>query len=131
VLGLTSTNAVDKKKTYEAEFQKRVNANPLLKEQYGTLLGDLESAYQELNKYGLARDYFTETLSRIEAFAIGSQINSLSAIKQKNGEEAFKKAVPKTIERLEDLYKEYNPAVDQRGESIGKLTGQSRPGSGS
>ena len=28
VLGLTRTNAVDKKKKYEAEFQKRVNANP-------------------------------------------------------------------------------------------------------
>ncbi|HPH33059.1 MAG TPA: S46 family peptidase, partial [Chitinophagaceae bacterium] len=98
VLGLTSTNAVAKKKANEAEFQKRVNANPAFKEQYGTLLGDLESAYQELNKYGLARDYYTETLSRIEAFAIGSRINSLAGIKQKNGDKAFKDAVPKTIE---------------------------------
>lgn len=62
------TNAVAKKKADEAEFQERVNANPAFKEQYGTLLGDLESAYQELNKYGLARDYYTETLSRIETF---------------------------------------------------------------
>ena len=58
VLGLTSTNAVAKKKAYEAEFQKRVNANPAFKEQYATLLGDLEAAYLELNKYGLARDYY-------------------------------------------------------------------------
>ncbi len=35
VLGLTKTNAVAKKKAYEAAFQKRVNANPLWKEQYG------------------------------------------------------------------------------------------------
>jgi hypothetical protein len=114
VLGLTSTNAVAKKKAYEAEFQKRVNANPAFKEQYGTLLGDLESAYGELNKYGLARDYYTETMSRIEAFALGSRINSLAGIKQKNGDKAFKDAVPKTIETLGELYKEYSPAVDKK-----------------
>ena len=114
VLGLTSTNAVAKKKAYEAEFQKRVNANPAFKEQYGTLLGDLEAAYQELNKYGLARDYYTETISRIEAFALGSRINSLAGIKQKNGDKAFKDAVPKTIETLSELYKEYSPAVDKK-----------------
>jgi len=114
VLGLTSTNAVAKKKAYEAEFQKRVNANPAFKEQYGTLLGDLESAYGELNKYGLARDYYTETMSRIEAFALGSRINSLAGIKQKNGDKAFKDAVPKTIETLGELYKEYSPAVDMK-----------------
>ena len=114
VLGLTSTNAVAKKKAYEAEFQKRVNANPAFKEQYATLLGDLEAAYQELNKYGLARDYYTETISRIEAFALGSRINSLAGIKQKNGDKAFKDAVPKTIETLGELYKEYSPAVDKK-----------------
>ena len=114
VLGLTSTNAVAKKKAYEAEFQKRVNANPAFKEQYATLLGDLEAAYQELNKYGLARDYYTETISRIEAFALGSRINSLASIKQKNGDKAFKDAVPKTIETLSELYKEYSPAVDKK-----------------
>ncbi len=114
VLGLTSTNAVAKKKAYAAEFQKRVNANPAFKEQYATLLGDLEAAYLELNKYGLARDYYTETISRIEAFALGSRINSLASIKQKNGDKAFKDAVPKTIETLSELYKEYSPAVDKK-----------------
>ncbi|MBN8688196.1 MAG: S46 family peptidase [Chitinophagales bacterium] len=114
VLGLTSTKAVDKKKVYEAEFQKRVNANPAWKEQYGSLLGDLETSYAEINKYGLARDYFNETISRIEAFALGAQLNNLAGIKQKNGDKAFKDAVPKTIDRLADLYKEYSPEVDKQ-----------------
>ena len=83
-------------------------------EQYATLLGDLEAAYLELNKYGLARDYYTETISRIEAFALGSRINNLAGIKQKNGDNAFKDAVPKTIETLSELYKEYSPAVDKK-----------------
>ena len=55
ILGLTRTNAVDKKKMYEAEFQKRVNANPQWKTQYGNLLSDLQTAYDELKPYGLAR----------------------------------------------------------------------------
>lgn len=114
VLGLTSTNAVAKKKTYEAEFQKRVNANTVLKEQYGTLLGDLETAYRELNKYGLARDYFNETLSRIEAFTIGARLNNLAMTKEKNGDKGYRDAVPKIAVALEEIYKEYSPAVDKK-----------------
>ncbi len=114
VLGLTSTNAVAKKKTYEEEFQKRVNAKPALTEQYGTLLGDLNAAYQELNKYGLARDYFNETLSRIEAFTIGARLNNLAMVKEKNGDKGYRDAVPKTVVALEDIYKEYSPSVDKK-----------------
>ena len=114
VLGLTSTNAVAKKKAYEAEFQKRVEANPAFKAQYASLLSDLATAYQELNKYGLARDFYTETISKIEAFTISSRLNTLGAIKQKNGDKAFKDALPKTIDALTDLYKEYSPEVDKK-----------------
>lgn len=114
VLGLSSTKAVEKKKNQEAVFRKRVEANPAFKAAYGSLLDDLQNAYQELSKYGVARDYFTETMSRIEAFAIGSQLNNLRSIKEKNGEQAYKDAVPRISARLEDLYKEYNPAVDKK-----------------
>ncbi|RYZ21226.1 MAG: serine protease, partial [Chitinophagaceae bacterium] len=38
VLGLTRSNAVAKKQAYEAEFQKRVDANPIWKAKYGSLL---------------------------------------------------------------------------------------------
>lgn len=114
VLGLTSTNAVAKKKAYEAEFQKRVDANPAFKTQYGNLLADLAAAYQELNKYGLARDFYTETMSKIEAFTISSRLNALGSIKQKNGDKAFNEALPRTIDALTDLYKEYSPEVDKK-----------------
>lgn len=114
VLGLTSTKAVEKKKNQEAAFRKRVEANPAFKAAYGSLLDDLQNAYQELSKYGVARDYFTETMSRIESFAIGSQLNNLKSIKEKNGDKAYKDAVPRILTRLEDLYKEYNPVVDKK-----------------
>lgn len=114
VLGLTRTDGVGKKKIYEAAFQNRVNTNPLWKESYGTLLQDLDAAYNELKKYGLARDYYTETISRIEAFTISAQLNSLNSIRQKNGEAAYKEATQKVADKLSDLYNEYSPQVDKK-----------------
>src|SRR5687768_13665815 len=77
IMGLTSTNAVGKKKMYEAEFQKRVDANPQWRSQYGNLLGDLSAAYAELKPYGYARDYYLEIMSKIELFTIAGWANSL------------------------------------------------------
>jgi hypothetical protein len=114
VLGLTSTNAIGKKKTYEAEFQKRVNANPQWKIQYGALLGDLESAYGELKPYGYARDYFTEIVSKIELLTIASQLNSLFTAFQKDGNSGYEKRLPAVKSSLEALFEEYNPQVDKK-----------------
>jgi hypothetical protein len=114
VLGLTQTNAFDKKKTYEAEFQKRVNASPAWKEKYGSLLANLESAYREIEKYSRARDYYNETIGRIEAFTISAQLNSLRTAKERNGEKGFNEALPRVKARLEDIYKEYSPVVDRQ-----------------
>lgn len=114
VLGLTSTNAVEKKKKYEAEFQQRVDADPRWKTEYGQLLAQLNQAYTDIEEYGVARDFYTETLSRIEAFTIGAQLNNLKTIKTKNGEKAYKDAVPRVIARLQELYKEYSPEVDRK-----------------
>ena len=112
VLGLTSTNALGKKKTYEAEFQKRVNGNPQWKEQYGTLLGDLEAAYGEIKPYGYARDYYLEITSKIELFTIAGWVNSVSAAALKDGEKAFTQRRDQARNVLEGLFGEYNSEVD-------------------
>jgi hypothetical protein len=114
ILGLTRTKAVEKKKAYEAEFIKRLSANPAWKSSYGYLLGDLEAAYKEFEIYGKHRDYFTEIISRIELFTIAANMNRLVNLKEKNGKEAMMKEVPVVRERLEDLYKEYNAEVDKQ-----------------
>jgi len=114
VLGLTSTNAVAKKKTYEAEFQKRVNANPAWKSKYGNLLDDLQKKYEEIEVYGKHRDYYSEIISRIEVFVVASQLNNLISAREKNGEAGFSRSLPQVQARLEDLYKEYDPAVDKK-----------------
>lgn len=114
VLGLTSTNALGKKRTNEAEFQKRVNANPQWKTQYGTLLGDLEAAYAEIKPYGYARDYYLEIISKIELFTIANWVNSVKTAAEKDGEKGFDQRRDQAVAVLEGLFDEYNTEVDQQ-----------------
>jgi hypothetical protein len=114
VLGLTRTNAVGKKKAYEAEFLKRVNANATWKTNYATLLDDIETAYAELKPYGLARDYYSEIMSKVELFSICSQLNSLVSAYEKDGEKGYNQRLVAVKKTLEDLYNEYSPKVDQQ-----------------
>ena len=114
VLGLTMSGAVNKKKLYEAAFQKRVEANPQWKGKYGSLLGDLDAIYAQFKPYGKARDYFTEIIGRVELLTIAAQLNSLITAYEKEGESGYSKRLPIVKEALNNVYAEYNPAVDQQ-----------------
>jgi hypothetical protein len=114
VLGLRSTGAVEKKIAYEKEFQKRVEANPVWKEKYGSLLKELGGLYGDLEPYGYARDYFTEIISKIELFTIAAQLNSLVTAYERDGEKGFQQRLPIVKGTLTDLYGEYSAKVDQQ-----------------
>lgn len=114
VLGLTRTNAVAKKKAYEAEFQKRVNANPQWQAQYGSLLGDLEKTYEEFKPYGRGRDYYAEAFTRIELTTISSQLNSLVTAYERNGVEGYRQRLALVKNTLDGLFAEYNATVDRK-----------------
>jgi hypothetical protein len=114
VLGMNRTNGLEKKRTYEENFLRNVNANLKWKGQYGTLLNELNAAYAEFKPYGLARDYYNEVISRIELFTIAAQINNLVNAREKNGEKGLTEALPVIKQRLQDIYKEYNPEVDKK-----------------
>lgn len=112
VLGLKRTNGVSKKKTYEAEFQKRVNSNPAWAS-YKGILTDLEDAYAELKPLGLARDYFLEITSKIELFTVASQLNALVRAYERGGTQAYNEQLTRVRQRMEDFYKEYSAEVDR------------------
>lgn len=111
VLGLKRTDAVGKKKKYEASFQQRVNANPQWKADYGTLLDRLQQAYDELKPFGLARDYYLEITSKIEVFAVVNQLRQLQQAKERNN---YAATLERVKERLKDLYGEFDARVDQK-----------------
>jgi hypothetical protein len=73
-----------------------VNANPQWKQQYGSLLGDLEKAYSEFEQYGKHRDYWVEITSQVEIFNVANQLNNLITTKERNGEAAFNNALSQT-----------------------------------
>ncbi|MBC7948140.1 MAG: S46 family peptidase [Chitinophagaceae bacterium] len=114
ILGLNRTNAVNQRRAYEAEFQKRVNANPVWKSQYGQLLPDLEAVYSEIGPLGLARDYFTEITNRVELFAIHRRLSALRNARINGGKNDYSQALINIKDTLTDLYAEYNPALDRR-----------------
>ncbi len=114
VLGLNSSNALDRKRKYEEEFQKRVDARPEWKEKYGTLLNDLGGLYKEFRPYGLARDYYSETISKIELFTISAQLNSLVTSFDRDGEKGYQAKLVTVKKGLKDFFAEYSPAVDKQ-----------------
>jgi len=114
VLGITRTKAVDKKKAYEAEFLKRVNANPKWKAQYGNLLNELNSLYAEYGPQSLARDYYNEVFARIELIGVANQLIRLQTALANNGEKGFNETLLLVKENLQELYKDYSPEVDKR-----------------
>ncbi|HEY6063314.1 MAG TPA: S46 family peptidase [Chitinophagaceae bacterium] len=114
VQGLIKVDAVGKKKLYEEEFQKRVNTSPQWKTQYGNLLSDLASAYEELRPYGFARDYFNEIVGRVELFTIVAQLNSLVSSYDKDGEKGYQQKLPQVTNTLKELFEEYSAPVDKK-----------------
>ena len=114
VLGLTRTDAVNKKKAYEAEFQKRVAANPQWKTSYGTVLQELNNTYAEVKTYGYSRDYFNEIVSKIELFTVAGQLSSLVNAFDQGGEAAYVKRKKEVQEFLSGFFPEHNSELDKK-----------------
>jgi hypothetical protein len=114
VLGLSSTNAVGKKKKLEEEFQARVNKNPVFKTQYGTILADLAAAYDELKPFGYARDYYLEITGKVELLTVAAWMNSLVMAFEKDGDKGYQQRLKQAKSALEGLFDEYNNKVDQQ-----------------
>jgi len=112
--GLVRTDAVNKKKVYETEFQKRVNTNPQWKQQYGNIVSELEAAYEELKPLGKARDYYLEINSKIELFTIARRINALQNAKNNGGKYDYSEGLTKLKDTLPDFYKNHSPLVDKK-----------------
>lgn len=114
VLGLTRTDAIGKKKAYEAEFQKRVNGNPQWRTSYGKVLQDINNAYAEIKLFGYSRDYFNEIVSKIELFTVAGQLSSLANAFDQGGEAAYAKRKKEVSGFLTDFFPEHNTDVDKK-----------------
>jgi hypothetical protein len=114
VLGLTKSNAIEKKKAYEVEFQKRVIASPQWKADYGTVLQELNTAYAQIKPLGYARDYFIEIVGKIELFTMAGQLTSLVNAFDQGGEAAYQKRKKEVENFIAGFFPEHNTEVDKK-----------------
>lgn len=114
VLGLRSKDAVGKKKQLEALFEKIVLAKPEMTAVYLNLLKKLEEAYEEIEPYALARDYYNEITQKIELGNVATQLRSVVNAFEKDGEKGFINAKTGVLVSLENLFGEYDIDVDKK-----------------
>ncbi len=111
--GLKKTGAVAKKKKLEAEFMERVNKTRKVNEKYPSLLASFSEKYAAIEKYALARDYYSEVFGRnIELFRNVITVNGLLDRYQNSGEDAYKSMAPRYAAFLERNYSNYNADID-------------------
>ena len=113
ILGLKATHAVQKKKDYEAGFEKIVMAKPEMNLGYIDLLKKLEESYTAISPFAYARDYYNEIIPKVELWSIAADMNSLLTAYTKS-EEAYNKRKAEVLTKLEAFFKEYNAGVDEK-----------------
>lgn len=112
--GLKRTNGLEEIRRREAEFKRRVAANPAWNTAYGNLLPELERAYAELTPVASARDYFNETTRGIELFRVASFVESALNLHDTQGPEAAKARSGQLIGFLKNFYQNYREEIDRR-----------------
>lgn len=113
VKGLTASNAVGKKKELEAYFEKIVMLRPEMNMAYLSLLKNLGQAYTDIAPFAYARDYYNEIIPKVELWGIVADMNSLVTAYAKD-ESAYSKRKAEVLTKLEESFREYNAAVDQK-----------------
>ncbi|TRW26582.1 S46 family peptidase [Flavobacterium zepuense] len=112
--GLKKTNAVQIKKDYEKQFTAWVQKAGKEAE-YGNLLSDFTLYYNAIEPYSLSRDYFNEVVLRnTELLSIGYRMFQLEQVLKTKGPQSFGDRREKTLAALEETYKDFNKAVDEK-----------------
>ncbi len=115
VLGLKRLNAVEAKKSFEADFTNWINAAPDRQEKYGKVLPEFEKLYEAIRSWTRARDYYSETVRNgCDAFKMADMVNHLQLISPKSDAKMVEKLKSKLIEETENYFKDYDRATDEK-----------------
>ncbi len=113
VLGLNKSNAVQKKIDFENSLRNKISNNKDYMTSYGNLLDELSTAYGEIEPFAFARDCYSEIMPRIEIFNICSALNTFITNNKQKDAAANINRNQASIDKIDDIYKEYNAAVDK------------------
>ncbi len=111
ILGLSSTNAVGKKETYEKTFTDRVTAQTRYAG-YRDILPRFKTLYAEIEQPSIARDYYTEIMRGVEILNFTNRLhNSINNLKEGKSSDALR-GINSFLNTAEGLYKDFHPNVD-------------------
>ncbi len=111
--GLKRLKVYDQKKAEEAAFAAWVKADPKRKEKYGAVLTHLAEGYAEKKRFNLSDIYLTEAAFGSELIEFVYQfVTQISELAEKKTD--TEKEVEKLKKAIDDHFKDYNPATDQK-----------------
>ena len=114
--GLRQSNAVQKKKNYEAEFMKRLKHDS----PYINLLPQLDKLFKDIDNYAIARDYYLEIAIRnVEIVGKMGDFNKLVMALESSGEKVYAEALTKFKQMIPNFYKDFDASIDR--EKFGAL----------
>lgn len=115
MLGLRKTNALNKKRKLETEFQARVVRNPQLESKYGTVSEEYNKLYQSMEQYMLSNELYQECFNRIpECHAVAQQLNQLVDVGLSKGEAAYQEEVKNILKGLPTFYKNLDADLEKQ-----------------
>ena len=113
-LGIKTSNAIQKRRMMEQEFQSRVDKKRKWRKEYGTLIADFERNYEAIAPYARSREYIFEITRRNnELLNLASIFKSYEEMYQSGGLKGIEARLPRLIDYLEGYYKDFSPKVDQ------------------
>ncbi|MCB9308636.1 MAG: S46 family peptidase [Lewinellaceae bacterium] len=108
--GLQKTNAVQKKQLFEEEFTKRLKKDS----PYKDILPSMEKLYNDINKYALARDVYSEIVMRnVDLTGFMFSFKRLLDAYQNNGDSGYQEYLSRLKGSIPDFYKDLDVKIDQ------------------
>ncbi len=113
--GVRKLGTIAQRQALEKGFQTWADADPTRKATYGAALTDINGAYAELKKYTVSQQYLNEGIFGVDIFSKAAQTLGLQkALAAKDDADGVKKAVEGLKEGLDEMYKDFVPATDQK-----------------
>ena len=112
-LGLTKSDAVGIKKQQERALITQIKKKGK-QEEYGDLLPQFETYYNQIEPYSLAREYFMETVMRNgELLRKAFQTYQLKQVYDNRGAQSFEDRRDNLLGSMKSQYKDYSNKVDK------------------
>lgn len=113
--GLLATNALQKKRDYEVLFMERVNTSRLWRNDYGSLLADLNMAHEQAMPLRYVQEVFYEIIGRnadmMRLASVGSRIVNVG---NNGGIDAIRSYWAQVSSAVEGIYDNFDPKTDAK-----------------